>query len=295
MFLSLSLDVKEIGATGESRVSFEQRAREVEELKPEFVFLARESQENLLAPPRIEALVNLAWISGILETPILVAGLPGQHSLPYHVARALSASDFLTEGRVGWAPLLPLSELFEESHNILNGTDDFDEVARLDDFVSATKALWDSWDEDALLIEKETGKYLDSNKVRRVDYQGPFFKTMGSLNAARPPQGHPLLVIDVDSTKGRNQHADVVVGSAPEILKNCDEPCCRLLKVNNIEEAKRAIDANDFDGVYCAGDDAVEILRALREGLPPNLSPFKKGRDRLGLSTPENLYSGKEQ
>jgi hypothetical protein len=62
--------------------------------------------------------------------------------------------------------------------------------------VRATQALWDSWDADALIIDQAAGRYLDTSRVRRVDYRGSHFDVMGPLNAARPPQGHPVLVAD---------------------------------------------------------------------------------------------------
>jgi alkanesulfonate monooxygenase SsuD/methylene tetrahydromethanopterin reductase-like flavin-dependent oxidoreductase (luciferase family) len=62
------------------------------------------------------------------------------------------------------------------------------------DFIAATNALWDSWDADALIIDQASGLYLDAARVRRVHYKGPYFQVMGPLNAARPPQGYPVLV-----------------------------------------------------------------------------------------------------
>ena len=65
-----------------------------------------------------------------------------------------------------------------------------------EDMVAAARSLWDGWGADTLIIDKASGRYLDSSKVRASNYAGPFFHVAGPLNAMRPPQGHPLLVVD---------------------------------------------------------------------------------------------------
>ena len=155
------------------------------------MLLAAEDASGRLAPPLLEALVDIAWITAVLKSPVVVAGLPGLHGVPFHVARALSAADFLSTGRAGWMPLLGGAARLDKAYGSTAAAIPEAACARVDDFIRATRALWDSWDDDALILDKDSGRYLDSTKVRRVDYRGPFFSTKGPLNAARPPEGHP--------------------------------------------------------------------------------------------------------
>lgn len=55
------------------------------------------------------------------------------------------------------------------------------------------KALWDSWDPDAFLRDKESGLYFDVDKMHRLDHRGEFFSVRRPLNADRPIQGHPVI------------------------------------------------------------------------------------------------------
>jgi alkanesulfonate monooxygenase SsuD/methylene tetrahydromethanopterin reductase-like flavin-dependent oxidoreductase (luciferase family) len=131
--------------------------------------------ENL----KFDPLVLAAWAAPRTRRMHIVATVPASLSHPFHVARALSAIDFLCEGRSGWCPV-PAGA----PHGMA------------EDMVAAARSLWDGWGEDTLIIDKASGRYLDSSKVRASNYAGPFFRVAGPLNAMRPPQGHPLLVVD---------------------------------------------------------------------------------------------------
>lgn len=129
-----------------------------------------------------DALVLAAWAAPRTKTVGLVACVPASIAHPFHVARALSAVDFLCQGRSGWNP-------------VAHGAP----VAQVEDMVGAARSLWDGWDADCLIIDKASGRYLDTTKIRPSHYRGEFYKVRGPVNAMRPPQGHPLLVVDAAS------------------------------------------------------------------------------------------------
>jgi FMN-dependent oxidoreductase (nitrilotriacetate monooxygenase family) len=91
-----------------------------------------------------------------------------------------------------------------------------------DEFVQVIKALWHSWDEDAVVMDEEKGIFVDPEKVHVVDFKGEFFKSRGPLNTARPPQGTPVLVQAGGSPQGQDfasRHMDSVIaaqGTVPE-------------------------------------------------------------------------------
>jgi len=292
MKLSLSLDIAAWGEGGEPIAAFRERAALIDRAAPDFVILAREDEAGSLTPPMLEALVDSAWITGVLKRSCVVAGLPGLHALPFHVSRALSAVDFLSGGRSGWMPLTGDLSRFDTAYGTnLAGVDAAEMNARLDDFIRATWALWDSWDDDALVLNKESGEYLDSTKVRRVGYEGPFFKTMGPLNAARPPQGYPVLLRDADAVTASTIAADVAIGSS-EALAAADA-AIKLLKVDTssdqaLDGALAAVAAGTFDGVHLYGPRTIEVLGTL------DRSPTQAGesaRQALGLAHPVNTYA----
>lgn len=284
MYISICLD----RGTGESRAQYKARALELESLAPDLVLLAREDADGVLSPPTVEGLVDLAWITGLLQTPAVVSGLPALHSLPFHVARALSGADYLSDGRAGWMPLIGRRATFDAAYGAAN--DGVAATVRADDFVRATCALWDSWDDDALILDKDEGRYLDSAKVRRISYAGPHFATMGSLNAARPPQGYPLLVRDVDDYADSSETADILIGTTRSDAANC----IHLLKIAaDPWSATARVEAGEADGLHLSGTNALAMLRELRAASPSLKAQGATARARFGLPHPVNPFSAK--
>jgi hypothetical protein len=133
---------------------------------------------NLTLDPQVMAAWAAPRAGGLGIVPLVSIRI----AHPFHTARALSAVDYLSGGMLGWCPVAEGGPA--------------EQVA---DMVRATRALWDGWDEDCLIIDKASGHYLDSSKVRRSNYIGSYYRTRGPVNAMRPKQGHPLLVADADS------------------------------------------------------------------------------------------------
>jgi FMN-dependent oxidoreductase (nitrilotriacetate monooxygenase family) len=65
------------------------------------------------------------------------------------------------------------------------------------------RKLWRSWDDDALLLDQPSGRYLDTAKVRTIDHAGAAFTVRGPLNVPRTPQGEPVLFQAGDSDASR--------------------------------------------------------------------------------------------
>ncbi len=74
---------------------------------------------------------------------------------------------------------------------------------RADEFLEATTGLWDTWDDDALVLDRETPLFADPAKVHELDYDGEWFRTRGPLTVPRCPQGRPVLLQAGSSGRGR--------------------------------------------------------------------------------------------
>ncbi|MDE1150826.1 MAG: LLM class flavin-dependent oxidoreductase [Azospirillaceae bacterium] len=293
MYLSIHIDVSPQDA---DRAPIDHRADRIEAAKADFVLLARETDGGGLQPSRVEAVVTLPWITGRLSTPVVVAALPALHAVPFHIARALSAADFLSAGRCGWMPMTAGGARYDAAYGDGYRLADDQTRAKYEDFIRATQALWDSWDDDALIIDKAAGVYLDSAKVRRVDYRGPFFSSMGPLNAARPPQGYPVLVRDLDDVAESAVPADVVLGSLSQ-LAAAGAGAVRLVKATaaTVDQAVGAVREGAADGLHLVGESALELLEALRAKHPVAEKAGATARARLGLTKPANPYSERAQ
>src|SRR5205823_4281644 len=84
-----------------------------------------------------------------------------------------------------------------------------DRYGRAREFVEVVKDLWDSWADDAFVLDKASGQFLDSTKVRLLDHKGEHFSIRGPLNSARPVQGHPVVVVAGGSESAKDLAARV--------------------------------------------------------------------------------------
>lgn len=163
------------------------------------------------ANARLEPLTLLAALAGVTKHIGLITTASSSYSEPYNVARFFASLDHISKGRASWNVVTSAME--EEAKNF--GRDgNIDHALRYEragEFLDIVKALWDSWEDEALLIDKETGHFADPAKVHAINHKGPHFRVRGPLNVSRPPQGHPLIVQAGSSEDGKNfatAHAD---------------------------------------------------------------------------------------
>lgn len=75
------------------------------------------------------------------------------------------------------------------------------------------KGLWDSWEGDAFIRNKESGQFFDASKLHTLDHHGDFFQVSGPLNIGRTPQGRPIVFQAGASDDGKKlaaKHADAI-------------------------------------------------------------------------------------
>jgi FMN-dependent oxidoreductase (nitrilotriacetate monooxygenase family) len=78
--------------------------------------------------------------------------------------------------------------------------------------------LWDSWERDALILDRASGIYADAAKVHYVNHAGPYFKSRGPLNIPPGPQGRPVIIQAGASDRGRAfavKWAEVIFNISP--------------------------------------------------------------------------------
>lgn len=143
-----------------------------------------------------DALVAASWLIPLTTRVGLVPRVQTTYGQPFHTARSLSAMDILSGGRTGWLPTCDAAADLSAAYGAQPPLDSNAAIDKAAEYIAATQALWDSWDADALIIDKASAVYLDSAKIRRVDFRGEYFRVMGPLNAARPLQGYPVLFQD---------------------------------------------------------------------------------------------------
>ena len=132
---------------------------------------------------------------------------------PFHIARSFATLDHLSKGRAAWN--IVTSMLTREAQNfghdaIMAPEQRYD---RADEVVQACCRLWESWEPDAIVYDRQNGIYADPAKVRHANFEGRWVKTRGPLPTPRSPQGRPVFMQAGSSGRGRDfaaRWADVV-------------------------------------------------------------------------------------
>jgi alkanesulfonate monooxygenase SsuD/methylene tetrahydromethanopterin reductase-like flavin-dependent oxidoreductase (luciferase family) len=89
-----------------------------------------------------------------------------------------------------------------------------------DEYVELVHKLWDSWEPDAMVIDREQEIFACPGKVHPVHFEGKYFRSRGPLSAPRSPQGHPVICQAGGSTRGRTfaaRWADTVISQAGNV------------------------------------------------------------------------------
>ena len=122
---------------------------------------------------------------------------------PFHVARLFATLDHLSGGRVAWNVVTSLNDAEAQNFGLQHHLDHDLRYDQADEFLQVVYGLWDTWDEDALVLDKTRGQFADPARVQRLDYRGQWFHARGPLTVPRPPQGYPVLIQAGQSSRGR--------------------------------------------------------------------------------------------
>jgi FMN-dependent oxidoreductase (nitrilotriacetate monooxygenase family) len=188
-------------------------ARTAERGKFDLFFLADALNTGPTVHPsimvRLEPLTLLAALATCTSRIGLAATASTTYSEPYNLARAFASIDHISCGRAGWNVVT--GAFAEAAANFGRDTHPPHEkrYAIAAEFVSVVKGLWDSWEDDAILMDRASGRFADTAKMHVLDHKGEFFSVKGPLNISRPPQGHPVIIQAGASDTGRDLAASI--------------------------------------------------------------------------------------
>ncbi|PXW25706.1 LLM class flavin-dependent oxidoreductase [Paraburkholderia caballeronis] len=115
---------------------------------------------------------------------------------PFHTARALAVLDGLSSGRTALRLDLRHSAGGDPAFAHARVLSADEHYARAAEYIDILIKLWDSWEDGAIVADKASGIFADSDRIHPIHHQGPWFSVRGPLTAVRPVQGHPVLVFD---------------------------------------------------------------------------------------------------
>lgn len=188
-----------------------------------YVALARLAEQGVLdfvtlddtfARPGLDALAVLSRVAPGTSRIGLVPTVTTTHTEPFHVQAAVATLDWVSRGRAGWRLDVSTTEgearLFGRRH-AAPADALWQEAGEVADVAAK---LWDSWEDDAEIRDVPTGRFIDRDKLHHVDFEGSAFSVRGPSIVPRPPQGHPVRVVDASEGQARRtaaRYADVAL------------------------------------------------------------------------------------
>jgi alkanesulfonate monooxygenase SsuD/methylene tetrahydromethanopterin reductase-like flavin-dependent oxidoreductase (luciferase family) len=182
---------------------------------------------------RLDAVLIASLIGPVTRRIGLVPTAVPTHTEPFHLASAFATLDYVSNGRAGWRPQVSGRQseaahvgfhTFEPFEPTELGEPAVDRLVRdlfdeATDAVEVVRRLWDSWEDDAIIKDKPTGRYIDRDKLHYVDFEGRFFSVKGPSIVPRPPQGQPVVAALAHSTipfEFAARSADLVFVTPPD-------------------------------------------------------------------------------
>jgi FMN-dependent oxidoreductase (nitrilotriacetate monooxygenase family) len=139
---------------------------------------------------------------------------------PFHVARLFATLDLMTKGRVAWNVVTSLNDSEAANFGRSEHMEHDLRYDRADEFMEVVMGHWDTWEDDALILDKANDRFADPDKVHRLDHEGKYFKSRGPLPVPRSAQGHPVILQAGMSGRGMSfaaRWAELVFAAYPNL------------------------------------------------------------------------------
>jgi FMN-dependent oxidoreductase (nitrilotriacetate monooxygenase family) len=200
-----------------------ETARKAEAAGIAFAFVADGLYINEKSIPhflnRFEPLTILSALAVATSKIGLAGTVSTSYSDPFTIARQFASLDLISKGRAGWnvvtTPLEGSARNYSRNH-----PEHAQRYEIADEYLEVTQGLWDSWDEDAILRDRESGRFFDPAKLHRLDHKGRYFQVEGPLNIGRSKQGQPVIFQAGSSDPGiklAGKYADAVFTHSPTL------------------------------------------------------------------------------
>jgi len=175
---------------------YRELAQAAEAASFDFLFIADGLHINEKSLPhflnRFEPVALLSSLASVTKQIGLAGTISTSYSDPFTIARQLASLDNISNGRAGWnvvtSPLAGSALNFGKAH-----PEHSLRYKIAEEYIHVVQGLWDSWEDDALIRDRESGVFFDAAKLHKLNHQGQFFSVEGPLNIKRSSQGQPVI------------------------------------------------------------------------------------------------------
>jgi FMN-dependent oxidoreductase (nitrilotriacetate monooxygenase family) len=257
---------------------FQRLAQLAERGKLDSVFFA----DGLAVGPRVkhntqaifEPITLLTAMATVTEHVGLIATATTGYIEPYTLARSFASLDHVSGGRAGWNIVTSAGEDEAANFGVEGIPDHAGRYRRATEFVDVATALWDSWEDDALVLDEASGTFADTERVHRIDHDGEHFKVRGPLNTPRSVQGRPLLVQAGSSESGKDfaaRYAEAIFTAQRSVADG--KAFYRDVKARAVKFGRSADEVNILPGIVPFIGPTEEAARELEQQFTDLISP----------------------
>jgi FMN-dependent oxidoreductase (nitrilotriacetate monooxygenase family) len=159
--------------------------------------------EQAVEIPKNDPMLLIPALAAVAPNLNFIVTTSSTFEQPYANARRFATLDHLTAGRIGWNVVTTSSAVVAELFGTLPVPHD-ERYAMAQDFLDLSYKLFEgSWEDGAVVADKQARRYAHAHRVHRISHEGPYFKSHGYFNAEPSPQRTPVLVQAGASSTGR--------------------------------------------------------------------------------------------
>lgn len=168
----------------------------------------------------LDPITLVAALAGATTNVGLIATASTTYNDPYGLARRFATLDHVSRGRAGWNVVTTANASAAANFGAPNHPDPEARYQRADEFLQVALKLWDSWEDDAIVGDKDAPRFVDPAKIHAVNHSGQYFDVAGPLEVPRSPQGHPVLFQAGSSEPGKDlaaRYAEAIFTAQPTL------------------------------------------------------------------------------
>ena len=173
-----------------------------------------------LPQTQFDPVAVLSALAGITSRIGLIGTGSTTYSKPWDLARRFATLDHLSAGRAGWNIVTTSTPLVAANFGEGSHPEHADRYARADEFVDVAQRAWDSWEDGAVVGDRERGVWAERGKLHAPRFHGKYYDVEGILPFPRSPQGWPVLVQAGQSPAGISlaaRYAELVFSGPPSL------------------------------------------------------------------------------
>ncbi len=170
--------------------------------------------------PKLDPAVLVPYLAQATKHLGIVPTLSTSEYPPFLLARLVNSLDHVTEGRIGWNCVTSSNDGAAQNYGNEGQFPHDERYDRADEFADLVTKLWDAWEPDAVVLDRDAPMFADGSKVHAVHHEGKYYKCRGPLNAPRSPQGRPVICQAGGSPRGQqfaSRWADTIITDAGSI------------------------------------------------------------------------------